>query len=123
MMKMSYKSPIEIATDLSNAFMLEIENEVVKAVYNVGVKVDKDELIRALTYDRKQYEAGFADGVAVKPSPKDFIPIKWIEEYCAKQAENDKIDCYWTCFEDDVLEMIELWKRSKENEAKTNGCR
>ena len=28
----------------------------------VGIKVDRDELIKALAYDRKQYEKGYVDG-------------------------------------------------------------
>ena len=79
---MSYKSPIEIATDLSNAFMLEIENEVVKAVYHVGVKVDKDELLKALVYDREQYKAGYLDGI------ENRIPIEYIKKELKKLDSN-----------------------------------
>ena len=79
---MSYKSPIEITTDLTNAFMLECENEVVKAVYRIGVNVDKDELLRALAYDREQYKAGYEDGLA--DATMDAIPVDWIR----KQAFN-----------------------------------
>lgn len=56
-----YKSPIEV-------FQYEVEtqmdNDIMKAVVNYGIDVDKNELIKALAYDRKQYEAGFADGRA-----------------------------------------------------------
>jgi hypothetical protein len=54
-----YKSPIEILTDEVNLF---VNNEVFTACQRVGVNVDKDELIRALQYDRNQYEKGYADG-------------------------------------------------------------
>lgn len=40
----------------------EMDNNVVKAVQEVGIYVDKDELIRALRYDRDQYHKGFNDG-------------------------------------------------------------
>lgn len=29
--------------------------------YNIAVYIDKDELVKALTYDRAQYEKGFSD--------------------------------------------------------------
>lgn len=56
-----YKSPIEaIYGEVKNAF----ENGVLTAVQNCDIHVDKNELIRALQYDREQYEKGYADGVA-----------------------------------------------------------
>lgn len=54
-----YKSPIEV---LSQSIKLEIEKGVCKAVENYGINVDKDELIKALQYDRNQYNKGYADG-------------------------------------------------------------
>jgi rubrerythrin len=40
----------------------KIENEILTAVKSVGVVIDKDELLRALRYDRNQYEEGFKKG-------------------------------------------------------------
>lgn len=55
---MAYQSPIEvIQTQLQN----QIEGEIYKAVMNVGVNVDKDELLKALQYDRNQYQKGYID--------------------------------------------------------------
>lgn len=60
---MDYKSPIEIAI---GQFRLEqekrIEGEVFKAIQDYGINIDKDELIRALRYDREQYDKGYEDG-------------------------------------------------------------
>lgn len=57
-MGMSYQSPIEvIQTQLRN----QIEGEIYKAVMNVGVNVDKEELLKALQYDREQYQKGYKD--------------------------------------------------------------
>lgn len=51
-----YKPPIQvIATDLE----MKIENGVYSAVQKYGVEVDKDELIKALKYDRDQYDRGY----------------------------------------------------------------
>lgn len=55
---MSYQSPIEvIQTQMRN----QIEGEIYKAVMNVGVNVDKEELLKALRYDRGQYQKGYKD--------------------------------------------------------------
>jgi Zn-finger nucleic acid-binding protein len=40
---------------------LSLESEICKAVQKVGVNVDKDELIKALQYDRAQYQKGYND--------------------------------------------------------------
>ena len=54
-----YKSPIDI---IYGQMETQLEGTVLKAVQNVGVNVDKEELIRALKYDRNQYDKGYADG-------------------------------------------------------------
>ena len=54
-----YKSPIEVITENVKK---EVDNGVYKAVTQYGVDVDRDELIKALCYDREQYEKGFRDG-------------------------------------------------------------
>ena len=59
-----YQSPIY--TYISNMQLKmtnDYEDGVVKAVQNVGINVDKEELERALRYDREQYEKGYADGL------------------------------------------------------------
>lgn len=53
-----YKSPIEVITEQIN---MQIENEVYKAVGNVGINVDREELLKALDYDRGQYTKGYKD--------------------------------------------------------------
>lgn len=40
----------------------QIEGEIFRAVQDVGVTVERDELIKALKYDREQYEKGYRDG-------------------------------------------------------------
>lgn len=56
-----YISPITIMQGEMN---VRVENEIIKAVQNIGIDVDKEELIKALAYDRKQYEKGYEDGKA-----------------------------------------------------------
>lgn len=57
---MSYKSPIEI---IYGEMIHKLENEVFTAVQNIGINVDKDELIKALQYDRDQYRTGYSDAM------------------------------------------------------------
>ena len=40
---------------------MALDNEILKAVQNVGVNVDKEELLKALQYDRGQYQKGYDD--------------------------------------------------------------
>lgn len=56
---MNYESPINI---ISQQMKIQMEGEIMKAVQRVGIDVDKDELIRALQYDRGQYQKGYMDG-------------------------------------------------------------
>lgn len=56
-----YESVIRL---ISGGIASQIDNEVYRAIERVGVAVDKEELIRALNYDRQQYEKGYADGKA-----------------------------------------------------------
>lgn len=60
-----YEPIIEIVQkNIAMDFAKEIETNIMRAVCDVGIEVNKEELIRALKYDRDQYEKGFQDGVA-----------------------------------------------------------
>lgn len=55
---MNYQSPIYL---IMGQMRMSLEGEIYKAVQNVGVNVDKDELLKALQYDREQYKKGYND--------------------------------------------------------------
>lgn len=55
----NYESPINIIYD---NMRMQTENDIYKVVQSYEIKVDKDELIKALNYDRQQYQKGFRDG-------------------------------------------------------------
>ncbi len=58
-----YESPITvIAREAQHRF----EDDIWKAVLKCDIFVDKQELERALAYDRGQFEAGFAEGQKAK---------------------------------------------------------
>lgn len=68
-----YESPIRMNEIITNPIVEKIENELlVKVTRTVGFDVDKEELLKALKYDRDQYEKGFRDGVA---SAQQWIPV------------------------------------------------
>ena len=62
---MSYKSPIDIVNNGMQMVREQLNNQeeeiILKAVARVGINVDKDELIKALHYDRNQYKKGYED--------------------------------------------------------------
>ena len=58
-----WKSPIEINYDQTfKRVKDDAENIIYQEILNVGVNVDKYELLRALQYDRNQYEDGYRCG-------------------------------------------------------------
>lgn len=58
-----YESPIEIfLSEIETNIKQEEENAVLEAIVSIDVNVDKEELIKALQYDREQYEKGYKDG-------------------------------------------------------------
>jgi flagellar biosynthesis regulator FlbT len=68
-----YKSPIEVFfNDVRTRMIEEQDNKILKAVTDMGINVNKDELYKALQYDRDQYDKGFRDG-------KRFVLNKMVE--------------------------------------------
>lgn len=62
-----YESPIEVIFgEIQNKVSEDLEGLVYQAIQNVHVNVDKEELIKALNYDREQYEKGYRDGYRAK---------------------------------------------------------
>jgi flagellar biosynthesis/type III secretory pathway protein FliH len=58
---MSYESPINIYQDLANEIAEMHDNTVYMKIREI-VDVDKEELLKALAYDRDQYDKGYTDG-------------------------------------------------------------
>ena len=62
-----YESPIKIIESTMDSIYKDIVKKKDDAIFaeiqtSFGVDLDRDELIRALQYDRNQYEKGYADG-------------------------------------------------------------
>ena len=97
-----WESPINAIYEAQqNAF----DGAVLSAVMKVGIDVNKEELIKALAYDRQQYEKGYADAKAEIVRCKDCkyknvyrFPPEYDEmDYCVKHERSvDVADfCSW----------------------------
>ena len=62
-----WESPINVM-EIQNSFVSEIKEKTEEMVFSeikrIEIDVDKEELIKALQYDRGQYEKGYKDGYA-----------------------------------------------------------
>ena len=66
-----YESPIKV---FQSNLEMQFEGEILKAVQRTAIDVDRDELIRALRYDREQYQKGFDD------ARKNAVPVVRCED-------------------------------------------
>ena len=55
-----YEAPIKL---IQRQLRINEENGILKAIKDVGVVVDEEELAKALQYDRGQYDKGYSDGI------------------------------------------------------------
>lgn len=67
-----YESPISV---IYNEVEENFENGIFKAIQKVDIIVDKEELVKALQYDRDQYRKGYEDAVLDKTHGK------WIDKW------------------------------------------
>lgn len=58
-----YDSPIDLyISDIQNQIVAQQDEQIYKAVVHFFPDVKRDELLKALRYDREQYGKGYADG-------------------------------------------------------------
>ena len=59
-----YEPPIQIISKtILDDMATKQEEAVYRAIMQQEIHVDKEELVKALQYDRGQYEKGYADGI------------------------------------------------------------
>jgi len=75
---MSYQSPITMYTERIVKDIVEKQDAyLVEEVRKVGFDIDKEELAKALKYDRNQYERGYHDGrMYTPPNPTNADRIR-----------------------------------------------
>lgn len=81
-----YESPISITERIAHEIANEKDNQIFKAIAQIGVDVNKEEIIKALKYDRGQYEKGYRDGLKAA-----VIHAHWIRHPCSSECSN----CNW----------------------------
>lgn len=79
--RLGYQSPVEI---IASQIETKMENDTMTAIQHYGINVDKEELLKALNYDRNQYAKGYAD--AKKDYERPWINI---------ENEDKLVDHYW----------------------------
>ena len=80
-----YRSPIEL---IYQGVEMKIEKGILKAVHKQDINVDREELIKALEYDRGQYEKGYSDALISIVRCKDCkhrYYNEYTEMYCCEQ--------------------------------------
>ena len=85
---MAYESPITLfMSEVETKLTEEVDATILKAVQKCFPYVDRDELLKALEYDRGQYEKGYADGHAARDAEivrcKDCKHYWQVEGRCA----------------------------------------
>lgn len=81
-----YESPIEVVVDNTTTEVVKrIDECICRIVQRYAVNVDEEELIKALKYDRGQYEKGYSDGI------KEFAERlkEMMRKYCNDIIEED----------------------------------
>ena len=106
---LGYESPIEVVI---GQIRMEQENNIYKVIQDYGVSVDKDELIKALRYDRDQYAKGYINGYNAKSSDVAREIIEQVERMLTYFPLFGTIESYIV----DVKSLAELKKKYTEGE-------
>ena len=102
---MAYISPLEITIRrISEELIEKQEGQVLQAIYEQGITVNKEELIKALAYDRHQYEQGYEDAKREYKAPEG----EWEDH-----SEEGYVECpfceHLTNCEDNIDELHYCW--------------
>lgn len=90
-----YEYPIEM---IQTQMQMQLDGEILKAVQGVGIDVNKEELLKALAYNREQYNKGYKDGV------KEFAKLlKEKTKLAARIKDDSRI---WVVTEEDIDNIL-----------------
>ena len=103
-----YESPIDkIVQHIQENLIKQEEDHLMEQITEtVGYQINKEELIKALKYDRNQYHIGFEDARKMYETSKgEWIPISSIDEIPKEGA-------YWVTFEyeNGYRETSHIWR-------------
>ena len=106
-----YQSPIDV---LYGEIEVSFEDNILSAVRKVDINVDKDELLKALAYDRDQYRKGYEDAQIKWTRCRDRQPDE-SGNYLVTWMNNGKLlvdtDFYGKRFDtwDDLNDRVFAW--------------
>ena len=107
--ELSYQPVINI---LQGNLREQVEGDVIHIIQSYGIDIDKDELVKALKYDRDQYRKGFAHGSKLKTDTIErevaMEIFEEIDELIFQHGRGDLADKYF------YLAMDELKKKYTE---------
>jgi glycerol-3-phosphate responsive antiterminator len=83
---MNWESPVTITQEIASQIARSTDDYIMSEIYKTGVVVNKEELIKAINYDRDQYNKGYCDGfnTAVEMT---WTSAELLEEHIAKLNE------------------------------------
>lgn len=74
---LGYESPIQMPTgQIATKMAKKADDTIWEAVVKTEVAVDKDELVKALSYDRDQYEKGYINGYSAGLNADKWISVE-----------------------------------------------
>lgn len=118
---MMWESPIHVFTrTVAPQISEKLDGAIFEAVLETNIEVDRDELIKALAYDRHQYDAGYSDGlIDAQPkwiSVKDRLPeddadyLVWVADTCTVERAMYYGDGEWLTEDlDDLTRLVTHW--------------
>lgn len=110
-----YESPVELfdVANFAKKVNEETDNYIYEYIVKLGINVNKEELIKALQYDRDQYEKGYKDGLKATdwhPYPKE-KPTEEGYYLCTVTDCPYRVHTFWYIDEDDGFgERLNGWK-------------
>lgn len=95
---MSYESPIELlVTDIQHQIVQQQDEQIYQAVMSFIPNINREELLKALAYDRDQYNRGYDDGR--QDAQDELVRCKVCKHLVlTAEGEHDPDDCvcdYW----------------------------
>lgn len=83
---MNWESPVTITQEIASQIAKDTDDYIMSEIYKTGVTVNKEELIKAINYDRDQYNKGYCDGFNTAVE-MEWTSAELLEEHIAKLNE------------------------------------
>lgn len=105
--EIGYESPITL---IAGELETKMENDTMQVIQRYGIEVDKEELLKALQYDRDQYDKGYLNGHIDGVAQAERMYARPIGTWIRGKASFGYVDlecslchCECECVEDDKI--------------------